>query len=352
MKTNMAILLLAGLCGAAGALEPAVQIPAGTAGDLAKAMLPAAPAAASFYERGSGVEYELGSITVEGEVENPGPVALAGLPPRQAAVRQLTYVNGKPFFSGAYMFYGYALHDILNQKRLKKARADFKPETDLFVVVENAKGEKAVLSWGEIFYSAEPFSALIASGMRSVNPGKKNLVWPLYGLPQLVCAKDLYDSRFVANPVKITVKSAPGEFPGEKHQAVYAPGFKVVYGDKSYTVAGAAKAGVRDYVTAGYGHGTGFKEIKNVSGLLLKDLLAGTGIAPQDSADKLAVVSAGDGYRAAFSLAELLNRGDNEDPVLADRGKEADGRYALFAPADFFVDRNVRSVSKIEILKI
>ena len=102
-----------------------------------------------------------------------------------------------------------------------------------------------------------------------------------------------------------------------------------------------------------YGHGMGYKGLKTTEGFLLKDMLLKAGVKQSGSGSSLAVVSAKDGYRASFSLDEILNRNDNEDLLVVDKGlEEAYGRFALFAPADFFVDRNVRSIAKVEIIKI
>lgn len=309
----------------------------------------------SFYERGPVKEYEIRTIFVGGEVAEPGPVELASLPLRSAAVKETAWEEGKPAFKGAYFLTGYSLYDILNKKIVRKAREDFHPEVDLFVVVENAKGDKAVFSWGEIFYARDPFGALITRSARSVTAPKHNRDWPLPEESRLAVAGDLYNARFIANPIKVTVKSAPGEYPGKKHQSAYAPEFKVLCGGRETAVRKPGKlAGKRGYVYSGYGHGTGFKGLKETGGWLFKDVLAKTaGVAPQDCAGALVVVSAGDAYRAAYSLCEIVNRGDNADFLVSDRGDdEKDGKYSLLAAPDFFVDRNVRSMAKVEVLKI
>jgi len=342
--------LIAAFIGACLALS-ACQSSASAQEAAGQAAPEAKPVLNSFYERGPAAKYVLKTILVEGEVTEPGPVELAGLPLREAAVKEVVWLDGKPAFRGAYLFSGYALYDILNARPVKKAREDFKPETDLFVIVEGAAGDKAVFSWGEIYYAANGYGALIARSARSVTAPKRDTDWPLPAEPRLVAANDLYNSRFISNPVKITVRSAPGEFPGKKHEAAYAPEFALVYGEKKMAVKDAGKAEKRAYTAAGYGHGTGFKGLKNESGFLFKDILAQAGLAPQEAGDKLVVVSAGDAYRAVFSLAEIINRGDNADFLVVDNADEKDGRFSLFSASDFFVDRNVRSVAKVEILK-
>lgn len=313
----------------------------------------AAPAGSSFFEQGPGKEYALKTIYVGGEVENPGPVDLASLTVRDLAVKELAFAEGKPQFKGAYFFSGYSLYDILKLKTVKKAGGDFHPEVDLFVVVENDKGEKAVFSWGEIFYARNNFNALIYKAARSITTGRKK-DWPLPEESRLVCSDDLYNTRFIASPTKITVRSAPGEYPGEKHKEAYAPDFKIVAGGRAETIKDLEKlAGKRGYIYTGYGHGSGFKSVKSGEGFLFKDVLAKTaGIAPQDSGSSLVIVSAGDAYRAAFSLSEIINMGDNSDLLLTERGRDDGGRFSLYCPADFFVDRNVGSAAKVEVLKI
>jgi len=311
------------------------------------------PKVNSFYERGPGADYALKTIRVEGEVENPGPVELAGLPLRSVAVKEVALADGKPEFRGAYFFTGYSLYDILNAKPVKKVNADFSPETDLYVTVENDKGEKAVFSWGEIYYAKDSFGTLISRSVRSVTAPKRNKDWPLPKGPRLVCRGDLYNTRFIADPSKITVRAVPGIYPGEKHQAVFTPEFSVVIGTRTAVISNPSFAEKRVYLDAAYGHGMGYKEVKQAEGFVLKDVLASAGARAADSGASLVVVSSKDSYRAAFSLAEIINRNDNADFLIVDKGlEETYGRFALFAAPDFFVDRNVRAVDKVEILKI
>lgn len=314
-----------------------------------------APAVNSFFERGPAKAYALKTVYVGGEVENPGPVDLSKLPLRGLAVKELALENGTPVFKGAYYFTGYSLYDILNFKPVKKVNSDFSPETDLYVVVENDKGEKAVFSWGEIYYTRDNFNSLIPRDVRPVNPAKSGQTWPLPAAPRLICGGDLYNDRFIANPTKIMVKSAPGVFPGKKHAAAFSPELEIVYGGTTTAVSDpAAFSRGRGNLAASYGHGMGYKGLKSTEGFLLKDMLSKAGVKQQGAGSELVVISAKDGYRSSFSLAEILNRNDSEDFMVVDKGMddEYDGRFALFVPADFFVDRNVRSIAKVEIIKI
>jgi hypothetical protein len=278
----------------------------------------------SFFDSSPVKEYALKSILVEGEVAEPGPVDLSRLPLRSAAVKELAWENGKPAFKGAYFITGYSLYDILDAKLVKKMGWAFKPEVDLYVTVENAWGEKAVFSWGEIYYSRDNFKTLLTKTARSVGPAKFVKNWPLSEDPRLVCANDLYNGRFVPNPTKITVKAAPGTFTEDREIKTFSPAFEIISAGTAAVVselpAGAER---RSLMVAGYGHGTGFKGLKEAEGVVFRNILMEkTGLKPQEAGDKLVVISAKDGYRGAFSLSELINRGDSEDVLLLLRGPQ------------------------------
>jgi hypothetical protein len=66
----------------------------------------------------------------------------------------------------------------------------------------------------------------------------------------------------------------------------------------------------------------------------------------------IAVGSAKDGYRVVYSLSEIINRGDNQDFLLLDKkDTRSSGRYLLYPASDFFADRDIRSVEKLELLR-
>lgn len=98
----------------------------------------------------------------------------------------------------------------------------------------------------------------------------------------------------------------------------------------------------------------GYKGLQTTEGFLLKDMLLKAGVKREGAGSELVVISSKDGYRSSFSLSEILNRNDSEDFLVVDKGMddEYNGRFALFVPSDFFADRNIRSIAKVEILKI
>ncbi len=63
-------------------------------------------------------------------------------------------------------------------------------------------------------------------------------------------------------------------------------------------------------------------------------------------------IEATDGYRASFSLSELMNRADFKEPLVMYGGDEKgrDG-FSLFCPGDMFADRAIKSINKITLTK-
>jgi hypothetical protein len=311
----------------------------------------------SFFDDSAARTFAPGSILLEGEVENPGPVDLTRLPLHGCPVKEVALENGKPKFRGAYFYRGYSLYDILSTTSVKKdAGNTFAPFVDLYVEVGNAKGEVVAVSWGEIFYAKDHLRIQISKSVQGINPSKlAGIQWPLPDGPSLVCAGDLFNFRFLENPTRITVRSVRGTFAAQKPPVIYAPEIQLT--------AGATRAPVRElgsaleqrkYSLVGYGHGTGFKGLSDLRGYLLKDILAAhLKLDSDDLRRGVAVISAKDGYRCAFSVSEIMNRNDNQDFLLLDRKESReDGRYSLLAAADFFVDRNVRAVERIDIRRV
>jgi len=310
----------------------------------------------SFFDESDVKEFILTGIMVQGEVEQPGIVEFSSLPIRNAPVKEYAAMNGKDKFIGAFYYSGYSLFDILTPKKVKKANeTDFRPAVDLYVIVENDKGDKAVFSWGEIFYTKDNFQFLISKSVNAVNPSKLKMKWPLPAQPRLVCSRDVNNCRFIENPTKITVISFAGSFAKEKPKEIFSPEISVSYGSKSEVISDV-KSSVekRTYINIGYGHGMGYKGVKNIEGFLLKDVLINVfQFKDEEIGSSIVCVSAKDGYRATYSLSEILNRSDNEDFLLSERkDSKDDGRYTLYSAPDFFVDRNVRAVEKIQIINI
>jgi hypothetical protein len=309
----------------------------------------------SFFDDSEIKTYPPKSISVQGEVQSPGPVELSPLPVRSVAIKEMGLENGQRVFKGAFFVNGYALCDILTGKVFKKAPVNtFSPPVDLYIIVENDKGEKAVFSWGEIYYR-NSFDILITKTIQPINPAHAKAAYLLPEAPRLVCATDLLNARFLSSPTKITVKSYHGPTPKDKPKDIYSQDLKLVTKTGAFTIGDiAASIEKRTYSDVGYGHGMGFKGNENVSGYLLKDLIAmNLKLSPEMLREWIAVGSAKDGYRVVLTLSEIMNRSDNQDVLLVDKkDSQGNGRYFLYPAADFFADRDVRSIEKLELLPL
>ena len=309
----------------------------------------------SFFDDSEIREYSLKSILVEGEVENPGVVDLALLPVNGLPAKDVSYGKDKNKFIGSYFFSGYSLFDIINQKRVKKANeAEFKPAVDLYVVVENDKGDKAVFSWGELFYAKDNFRTVITKSVRAINPSKMKMKWSLPEVPVLVSGNDAFNFRTITNPTKITIKSFAGTYSKERIKEIFTPEFTIIGANGNVVVKNIAGIEKRKFRGLGYGHGMGWKGVDEVEGFVFKDVLKNyITLDEKQIASTVICVSAKDGYRVTYSLSEIVNRNDMNDFLLVEKnGSLEEGKYNLLATPDFFVDRNVRSVEKIEMLNV
>jgi hypothetical protein len=295
-------------------------------------------------------------IEIAGEVANPGIVDLGALPRRSLIVREARLDNGAIAFIGSYRYDGYSLFDILKEKIVaKKNQAEFRSIIDLLVAVENAQGDKIILSWGEIYYPSALHRIIIADRVAPIIPSETKENWPLPDSMKLVCGNDLVSERNIGLPTRITVFSAPLSFPGKKGQKpLYAPNFQVVRPGAppaAFAPAGST-GGPRIYPAVFYGRGKGFHGIQYFNGRPLKDALKSYCTQDRNTLQRGYLVAASiDGYRVAMSCSELFNRNDQTEFLLVDRGKGADGgRYSIFPAPDFFSDRALKAVSAIHLL--
>lgn len=293
------------------------------------------------------------SLEIAGEVAAPGKLDLSTLPLRSVIVREAVPEGKGSRFVGAYRYDGYSLFDILKEYEVKKKNAaDFKSVIDLYVVVENAKGDKAVVSWGEIYYPVAHHRVLVAVKVSPIIPTLTQEHWPLPKETRLVCADDLLTVRGVTNPSKLTVVSAAWEGPkGPKPAKLYCPEIRLDGGKAGAGVIGELpkSAERRIYPTVFYGRGKGFHGTEDFDGVLLKDVLkTHFPVEPAALAKGWFLVAAPDGYRIVMTAAELFNRNDCREFLVIDRGKDADGgRFTLFPACDYFSDRAVKAVKEI-----
>jgi hypothetical protein len=310
----------------------------------------------NFYDNTETYALPVRELHIDGEIANPGRVDFTTLPIHSVIVKEtLLDSAGGDRFVGAYRYDGYSLFDILDKRILKKANSsEFKPIIDLFIEIENEKGEKVVFSWGEIYYPNNLHKILIASGVSRIVPSKTKQLWPLPGESKIVAASDLVTERNISSPIRITVRSYQHSFNVQQGMSpMYSSGIEVFNSSKKTGQIEALPANFNNetFNTIFYGRGSGIHSTTPFKGILLKDLLLKNYPINRESLKSGMICIAGkDGYRSVFSYSELFDRNDQQEFLLIKTGINEDGGlFRIFSAADFFSDRAVKSVSEIHL---
>ena len=310
----------------------------------------------NFYDNVETNALPVKDLYIGGEIANPGKVDFSDLPVHSVIVKEtLLDSAGGDRFIGAYRYDGYSLFDILNKSVINKANsAEFRPIIDLYVEVENASGEKVVFSWGEIYYPVDLHKIIIASSVARIVPSKTRDLWPLPAESRIVAASDLVTERNISSPVKITVRSYPLSFNMQQGiSPMYAAGIDIFSSADKTGQVETIPAGINNvtFNTIFYGRGKGIHSTTPFTGIMLKELLQKFyPLSKHNLKSGLVCISGKDGYRSVVSYSELFNRNDQQEFMLVKTNQQEDGGlFRIFAAADFFSDRAVKSVSGIHL---
>lgn len=310
----------------------------------------------NFYDKSETYSLPLKELVVDGEIANPGPVDFTSLHKRSVIVKEaLPEKNGSNRFTGAFRYDGYSLFDILDRRIIKKVNAaEYNSVIDLFLVIENDKGEKTVFSWGDIYYPSNLHKVIIASDVSRIVPSKTRELWELPADSKIVTASDLITVRNISGPVKITVKSYPLSMKMNRGMSpMYSPVIKIL--------ENGLKSGEIDLIPGHlrkerfevifYGRGRGIHSTTPFTGLLVKEVLGDFfPVNPEKIRTGMLCFAGIDGYRCAVSFSELFNRNDQQEFLLVNMNKNQDGgEWRMFAACDYFSDRAVKSLSEIHL---
>lgn len=255
-------------------------------------------------------------------------------------------------FTGAYRYDGYSLYDLLNTVVLKKKNeAEFPPIIDLYIEVENNKGEKVIISWGELYYPIHRHEILIATRVARIVPSKTKELWPLPIQSKLIVASDLLTHRNISDPVRITIKSYQGKFTINK-------GMKPMISDKMNIMEGERNLAEYSEMPAQtmvtfpavfYGRGTGIHGTSPFKGIFVKEMVSRLFETSEENLRTgIFVMTGKDGYHAVFTFSEVMNRNDQAELLMVSAPEGEDGgRFKLFPAMDFFSDRAIKSLESI-----
>lgn len=306
----------------------------------------------NFYDNEPSYRLRTPEIFVDGEIAETGFVNFAELPVRSLIVKEAQLENGEVKFIGAYRFDGYSLFDILKERILrKKNQEEFPPPLDLYVEIENEKGEKVVASWGEIYYPNKLHQIIIATSASPIIPSHTKEQWPIPVTSQMVFADDLLAERNLIGPVKITVRSATRSFLINRElDPLYCETIKLYSNGKSLGEIAELDEDLKDqcYKNIFYGRGRGLHRISEFSGKEMKGVLGKYYSMEKEILQRgLFTVAAADGYRVVFSASEIFNRNDQSEIIMIDRGKVDGGKFYIFPAPDYFSDRAIKAVAEI-----
>ena len=310
----------------------------------------------NFYDNTETFPLPLTELTVEGEVENPGSVDFSSLPLRSVIVKEaLPDGKGGDRFIGAYRYDGYSLFDILeNCVPAKVNSSEFSPIIDLYIEIENISGEKTVFSWAEIYYPVTLHRIIIANSVSRIVPSRTKDQWPLPVTSKLVAGNDLLSSRNISDPVKITVRSLKRSYKVVQGMSpMYSPSIELYNADSLISqVTPMLDRGVVTYGTVFYGRGRGIHSTTPFTGVPLKNVLSDYYPFTEKRLKEGMFAFAGkDGYRCAVSYSELFNRNDQQEFLLVRTEPDEDGGlFRVFPASDFFSDRAIKSLSRIDLL--
>lgn len=309
----------------------------------------------NFYDNTQTISLPVAELIVEGEISNPGKVNFSALPLRSVIVKETLLDNaGDDKFTGAYRYDGYSLFDILDSRKInKKNTEEFNPVIDLYIEVETSRGEKAVFSWGEIYYPNNLHKIIIASGVSRIVPSKTKDLWPLPAESKIVAGNDLITERNISAPVRISLRSFPKSFKVKRGmQEMYSPDIKLFNRDRQLAVISDIndKPGTT-FNTVFYGRGKGIHSTSPFTGYMLKDIIGKYYPVNRISLQTgMLCITGKDGYRCAVSYSELFNRNDQQEFLLVrSKTDDAGGLFRIFPACDFFSDRAIKSVSEIHL---
>lgn len=292
-------------------------------------------------------------IEITGEISETKSLDFNKLKKHSVIVKETIFKAPVDSFSGAYRYDGYSVYDILNEVVLKKKNEkDFPPIIDLFVEIENDKGDKVVLSWGEIYYPINRHKIIIATDVMRIVPSKTKELWTLPANTKLVVGSDLITSRNISNPVKISVISFPLDIPIEKGmKPLYSAEFKITKDNQELETMKKVPENllVQNYPAIFYGRGRGIHSTQPFKGVMMKDILDKHFPVSEELIKRgLLVGVAKDGYRGVFTYSEVMNRNDQAELLLVAAYEEKDDAvFRLYPAMDFFSDRAIKALTEL-----
>ncbi len=316
--------------------------------------------------RGGSLRSDTGSLSVTGIVKNPMVLSAADLMNYQQVTVRMSGFDKEGRYRGTFIYRGVPLKTVLDAARIEKEESDFFKPVDTVILVRNARGEQAVLSWAEVMYR-QPSDVLIAYEAAPVMPQKgcegchkkgeyEKWIEPLkrtIGFPRLILPGDSRDERCIENICTIEAVDLHFKLPKVKDRRE-VPSFVIRIAGRETILNKLPAAGRRNIEAPQVGDGKGFHGIRKYAGTLLADLLLDAGLGK--SLEGVILAGAPDGYRSVISVGELVLGDTGKDTIVADTLDGGPiknmGRFHMVVPGDLAADRWVKSLQFIDFVPL
>jgi len=307
-------------------------------------------------------------ILIKGDIRNPIGLSLKDLERMSTSEVQLNEVLQDGTYKGAFKYKGVPLKLLLSMAGIEKKETDFKKPVDMAVIVKDAAGKAVTLSWGEIFYK-DMDNIIIATSAAPIYPHKKAELFKnkeaykammqtlnrTISFPKLVIRSDFYTDRSLEPVTEIDIYDLHPNVPGKKSPDVYSEQFNITGDIKKVLTLKKLPAYTPQKVRVQIvGEGRGYHGRYEYSGIPLKQLIMDT--QPDLGLNTVFLISAPDAYRALISYGELFLNPHGNRIIVAEKkdGKPIDscGKFILILPDDLMADREVKAISKIDVISL
>jgi len=308
-------------------------------------------------------------FTMTGTVNNPMQLTLADLKQMQSTEIKMSEVSSDGNYHGVFVYKAVPLRTLLNMADIEQTSTTFNKLVDSVIVLRDGAGRKVALSWGEVYYH-NPADVTLAYSATPVYPQKHNCtkchvpedyidaieqLERKVAMPKLLVSGDFYSDRFLEGITNIDVIDLRPNIPVDQDARLRSNRIQVRGEVKQPLVLTSLKKYPTIEVTKKVvGVGRGYHGLHRFRGTSIKNVLSAAGVEPR--MDQVVMIWAPDGYRAAFSMAELFIAERGDQIILADtvdgEALVEGGDIRVMVGPDNTDDRDVQAVTNIEVIDL
>jgi len=299
-------------------------------------------------------------MNVEGELVHEYKFSLESLKNYPLTTVRTLEVSEKGEYLGAYEYTGVAFRQLLENIKVKKNKtAAFDRELDMVVTVIGQNGKKAYFSYGELYMQKDCYQTMIAFNRKAINPAKpvnykKNKKIERKTGFFLVCTGDYNTHRYIEDVKEIKIKTlkAPNKLLPVMKKGTHCSSEKlnivINNSEKRFLYKEFKPTVINNWIRIG--HGRGFKNIANLKGIKLKDVLLKN--YSNYTKGYFFLLVGCDGYRSIFSSDEIFNSPAGECIYISDRkiNKMVKGNIGLVVTSDYFIDRCIWGLASLAVI--